>query len=126
MVNNAAYVLENRKMVCMPADAPRVGDRDVLIKMKYCGVCGSDVHFYEHGEPDFPDVYPFILGHEGAGEVVEVGREVTTLKKGDRVAIEPGVPCRVCEWCSSGRYNQCPNVRFPSAPREPGVLRNLV
>lgn len=126
MTNNAVYVTENRKMVYGSADMPKVGAHDVLIKMKFCGVCGSDVHFYEHGEPEFPDVYPFILGHEGAGEVIEVGAAVTHLKVGDRVAIEPGIPCRTCEWCTSGRYNLCPNVVFPSAPREPGILRNYV
>ena len=126
MANRAVYVTENRKMTFGSADMPAVRDRDVLIKMKYCGVCGSDVHFYEHGEPEFPDVYPFILGHEGAGEVVEVGSAVKSLKVGDRVAIEPGIPCRTCEWCVSGRYNLCPNVVFPSAPREQGILREYV
>lgn len=126
MKNSAVYVLENRKMTFRPADMPAVGAHDALIKMKYCGVCGSDVHFYEHGEPEFPDVYPFILGHEGAGEVVEVGAKVTGLKPGDRVCIEPGIPCRTCEWCSTGRYNLCPKVVFPSAPREHGILRNYV
>jgi L-iditol 2-dehydrogenase len=71
MLNNAVYILENRKMAFRPAGMPLTGACDVLIKMKYCGVCGSDVHFYEHCEPEFPDVYPFMLGHEGAGEVVE-------------------------------------------------------
>jgi L-iditol 2-dehydrogenase len=126
MINSAVYVTENRKMVYGSAEMPKVRDNDVLIKMKYCGVCGSDVHFYEHGEPEFPDVYPFILGHEGAGEIVATGPSVTNLKVGDRVAIEPGIPCRTCEWCTGGRYNLCPNVVFPSAPREHGILRNYV
>ncbi|MFN8486809.1 MAG: NAD(P)-dependent alcohol dehydrogenase [Caldilineaceae bacterium] len=126
MINNAVYVIENRKMMFKPAEMPEVRDHDVLIKMKFCGVCGSDVHFYEHGEPEFPDVYPFILGHEGAGEVIETGSAVKHLKVGDRVAIEPGIPCRTCEWCTSGRYNLCPNVVFPSAPRAHGILREYV
>lgn len=126
MTNNAVYVTENRAMVYGEAAMPAVRDHEVLIKMKVCGVCGSDVHFYEHGEPEFPDVYPFILGHEGAGEVVKIGAAVTTLKPGDRVAIEPGIPCRTCEWCVTGRYNLCPNVVFPSAPRAHGILREYV
>lgn len=126
MSNHAVYVTENRRMVYGPAGMPEVKPGDVLIRMRFCGVCGSDVHFYEHGEPEFPDVYPFILGHEGAGEVVAVGSAVTSLKVGDRVAIEPGIPCRRCEWCSGGRYNLCPNVVFPSAPRAHGILRDLV
>jgi len=126
MTNHAAFVLENRKMTFGATQMPTVGDHDALIKMKFCGVCGSDVHFYEHGEPEFPDVYPFILGHEGAGEVVKIGSAVTSLKIGDRVAIEPGIPCRTCQWCTSGRYNLCPEVVFPSAPRAPGILREFV
>lgn len=126
MTNHAVYVTENRTMVYGEAAMPAPRDHEVLIKMKFCGVCGSDVHFYEHGEPEFPDVYPFILGHEGAGEVVATGAAVTDLKPGDRVAIEPGIPCRTCEWCVTGRYNLCPNVVFPSAPRAHGILREYV
>ncbi|MEY4750533.1 MAG: hypothetical protein RIQ60_2747 [Pseudomonadota bacterium] len=125
-INNAVFVTENRKMVFQPTEMPSVGDNDVLIRMKACGVCGSDVHFYEHGEPEFPDVYPFILGHEGAGEIVQVGSAVKHLKAGDRVAMEPGMPCRTCEWCTTGRYHLCPNVIFPSAPRAHGILRNYI
>lgn len=126
MTNHAVYVTENRNMMFGEAGMPAVRDHEVLIRMKVCGVCGSDVHFYEHGEPEFPDVYPFILGHEGAGEVVRVGAAVGTLAVGDRVAIEPGIPCRTCEWCTGGRYNLCPDVVFPSAPRAHGILRDYV
>jgi L-iditol 2-dehydrogenase len=124
--NRAAFVMKNRSIQVMDAPAPAVRPGDVLIKMVYCGVCGSDVHFYEHGEPDFPDVYPFILGHEAAGEVVEVGPGVTTLSVGDRVAMEVGIPCRVCEWCTTGKYNLCPSIVFLSAPRAHGVMRQYV
>lgn len=126
MTNHAVYVTENRNMIFGEADMPAVRDHEVLIRMKVCGICGSDVHFYEHGEPEFPDVYPFILGHEGAGEVVRVGAAVRTLAVGDRVAIEPGIPCRTCEWCTGGHYNLCPDVVFPSAPRAHGILRDYV
>lgn len=126
MKNRAAFVLENRKMEVRDTVMPELRPDEVMIQMKKIGVCGSDVHFYEHGEPEFPDVYPFILGHEGAGEVVEVGSSVKHLKVGDRVCLEPGVPCRVCEWCSSGKYNLCPTVYFPSAPRALGMMRNFI
>lgn len=126
MKNRAAFVLENRKMELRDTVMPELRPDEVMIKMKKIGVCGSDVHFYEHGEPEFPDVYPFILGHEGAGEVVEVGSAVNHLKAGDRVCLEPGVPCRVCEWCTSGKYNLCPTVYFPSAPRALGMMRNFI
>lgn len=126
MKNRAAFVLENRKMEVRDTVMPELRPDEVIIHMKKIGVCGSDVHFYEHGEPEFPDVYPFILGHEGAGEVVEVGAAVNHLKAGDRVCLEPGVPCRVCEWCTSGKYNLCPTVYFPSAPRALGMMRNFI
>lgn len=126
MKNRAAFVLDNRKMEVRDTVMPELHPDEVMIRMKKIGVCGSDVHFYEHGEAEFPDVYPFILGHEGAGEVVEVGAAVSHLKAGDRVCLEPGVPCRVCEWCTSGKYNLCPTVYFPSAPRALGMMRNFI
>lgn len=84
------------------------------------------MHFYEHGEAAFPDVYPFILGHECAGEVVALGEGVTSLKPGDRVAIEPGISCGKCEWCKGGKYNLCPHVKFLSAPTYNGALRQYI
>jgi L-iditol 2-dehydrogenase len=126
MENVAAFVLENRKMEIRPTAMPSLGRDDVLVEMGYCGICGSDLHFYSLGEPDFPDVYPFTPGHELAGEIVEIGANVTTLKIGDRVSLEPGIPCRKCEWCKVGRYNLCANVKFLSYPRTHGGLRKYV
>ena len=126
MGNKAAFVMENRRIemgeTAMPAAAPG----QVLVRMLYCGICGSDVHFYKNGEPEFPDVYPFVIGHEGAGVVVAVGEGVTSHQPGDRVAVEPGIPCRLCEWCVSGRYHLCQSMVFLSAPRAFGVLREYV
>jgi L-iditol 2-dehydrogenase len=126
MENVAAFVLENRKMEIRPTAMPVCAEDEVLVEMGYVGICGSDLHFYSIGEPDFPDVYPFSPGHELAGEIVEVGDKVTALKVGDRVAIEPGIPCRKCEWCKEGRYNLCSNVKFLSYPRTQGGLRKYV
>jgi L-iditol 2-dehydrogenase len=126
MENAAAFVLENRKMEIRPTTMPVCGEDEVLVEMGYVGICGSDLHFYSIGEPDFPDVYPFSPGHELAGEIVEVGHKVTSLKVGDRVALEPGIPCRRCEWCKEGRYNLCANVKFMSYPRTQGGLRKYV
>jgi L-iditol 2-dehydrogenase len=94
--------------------------------MLYCGICGSDMHFYKDGEPEFVNLYPFIIGHEGSGEIVAVGDRVTHVQVGDRVAIEPGIPCRVCEWCTSGRYHLCDKMVFLSAPRANGVMREYI
>ena len=82
-------------------DMPQIGEDDVLIKVKNVGVCGSDIHYYKTGRiGSFVVEKPLILGHECAGEIVEVGGNVKDLKVGDRVAVEPGVPCRKCIYCN--------------------------
>lgn len=90
---------------------------DVKVRMKAIGVCGSDIHYYKTGRIGSMVVqYPFILGHECAGEVVEVGTAVKNLKPGDRVAIEPAVVCGKCDQCLAGRPNTCRNSRFLGCP----------
>jgi L-iditol 2-dehydrogenase len=90
---------------------------DVKIKMKVIGVCGSDIHYYVNGKIGKQVVkYPFPVGHEGAGEVVEVGPGVTTLKPGDRIAIEPAMPCWKCDQCLAGRPHTCRNLKFLGCP----------
>lgn len=75
------------------------------------GICGSDVHYWQHGRiADFVLTAPMVLGHESAGIVTRVGPGVDTHKVGDRVALEPGVPCLKCELCKSGTYNHCEKV----------------
>ena len=91
--------------------------------MRAVGVCGSDVHFYEHGNiGPFVVRAPMVLGHEGAGVVVAVGSNVTSLKPGDRVCMEPGIP----DWSSrasrNGHYNLDPKVRFWATPPIHGCL----
>jgi len=81
------------------------------------------VHYWEHGAiGHFVLKDPMVLGHESAGTVVEVGSKVTTLKNGDRVALEPGYPCRHCGFCLGGRYNLCPDMRFAATPPYDGTL----
>jgi len=104
---------------------PKCGPQDVLVAIKSVGICGSDVHYWTHGRiGDFIVKSPMILGHESSGIVEEVGSSVTTLKKGDRVTLEPGVPCRYCEYCKGGRYNLCPDVQFMATPPVDGSLTN--
>jgi L-iditol 2-dehydrogenase len=84
---------------------PQPGPGEVSIAIGSVGVCGSDVHYYEHGRigPYVVDS-PLVLGHEAGGSVAEVGPGVTALSVGQRVSIEPGVPCRGCAQCLAGRY----------------------
>lgn len=92
-------------------------DKDVMIKMKVIGVCGSDVHYYKSGKIGSQVVsYPFPVGHEGAGEVVRVGTAVTRVKPGDRIAIEPAMPCWECDQCLAGRPNTCRKLKFLGCP----------
>ncbi len=94
-----------------------LNDRDVRIRMKTLGVCGSDIHYYVSGKIGSQVVtYPFTVGHEGAGEVESVGKGVTLVKPGDRIAIEPAMPCWECDQCRAGRPHTCRNLRFLGCP----------
>ncbi|MGI9428366.1 MAG: alcohol dehydrogenase catalytic domain-containing protein, partial [Bythopirellula sp.] len=90
---------------------------DVLVQLGAVGVCGSDIHYYTTGRIGSQVVeYPFAVGHECAGTVVEVGAEVSRVKSGDRVAIEPAMTCGQCDQCQSGRENTCRHNRFLGCP----------
>ena len=92
-------------------------DNDVLIKMLAVGVCGSDIHYYVSGKiGDQVVEYPYAVGHEGAGVVVEVGAKVTSVSPGDKVAIDPAMPCWECDQCKSGRSHTCRNLTFLGCP----------
>ena len=92
-------------------------ETDVLIKMKVVGICGSDIHYYTTGKIGGQIVqYPFPLGHEGAGEVISVGSKVSRVKPGDRIAIEPAMPCGECDQCKADRPHTCRNLRFLGCP----------
>ncbi len=103
------------------------GHGEVRVRVGAVGICGSDVHYVEHGRiGDFVVRAPMVLGHETAGTVDSVGPGVDTLEPGDRVAMEPGVPCDKCEVCRAGRYNLCPDVRFWATPPFHGSLAEYV
>jgi len=117
--NMQAMVLTGiRKMEKIELPMPQITeDTDVLIKMTVVGVCGSDVHYYTLGKIGSQVVqYPFPVGHEGAGIVVEVGPSVTRVKPGDRIAIEPAMPCGQCDQCLVGRPHTCRKLRFLGCP----------
>lgn len=103
------------------------GPGEVQVRVGAVGICGSDVHSYSEGAiGDTPCVYPMVLGHEPAGTVVKTGAGVTGWSPGDRAALEPAIYCYHCEFCRSGRYNVCANIRFLSNPGIPGFFRELV
>lgn len=122
-----AVMLGIGKMGWETRPIPQPKDDEVLVKLEYVGICGSDIHYYENGRiGDFIVQPPFVLGHEPGGTVVEVGKNVTTLKVGDRVALEPGKTCGHCEQCRTGKYNLCPDVQFFATPPVDGVFQEYV
>ena len=108
--------IQQIRMVELP-DPVIINDTDVLIKMQTVGVCGSDVHYYKHGKIGSQVVhFPFALGHEGAGQVFAVGKAVKSLKVGQRIAIEPAMPCGECDQCLTGREHTCRKLKFLGCP----------
>jgi L-iditol 2-dehydrogenase len=106
---------------------PTPGANEVVVEIRSVGICGSDVHYYEHGRiGDFVVSSPMVLGHESSGVVVDRGPGVTAPEIGARVAVEPGVPCGHCEQCRRGNYNLCPNVVFFATPPVDGALARYV
>ncbi len=106
---------------------PEPGPGEVLVRVGSVGVCGSDVHYYEHGRiGPYVVESPLVLGHEAGGEVAAVGDGVSSLTVGQRVSIEPGVPCRSCRQCLAGRYNLCPDVKFFATPPHDGAFGEYV
>jgi len=94
-----------------------------LVRIRAVGVCGSDVHYYVDGRiGDNEAPSPFVLGHEGAGEIAALGAGVEGPPVGTRVAVDPAMPCGHCEVCLEGNPNCCPDVRFASTPPFPGML----
>ncbi|WP_090587605.1 NAD(P)-dependent alcohol dehydrogenase [Arthrobacter subterraneus] len=106
---------------------PPLDDDQVLVQVAAVGVCGSDVHYYEHGRiGDYVVDHPLVLGHELSGRIVAVGATVDPARIGERVAVEPQRPCRVCDQCRQGRYNLCPDIEFYATPPIDGAFTEYV
>ena len=114
----AATLTDIRKMEIREVAPPSIGKgNEVLVKLACVGVCGSDVHYYTTGHIGTQIVeFPFVVGHECAGTVTEVGGEVTRVKPGDKVAVDPAVVCHSCDQCLQGRENTCRELRFLGCP----------
>ncbi|KAI9788831.1 MAG: hypothetical protein M1833_002797 [Piccolia ochrophora] len=123
--SNRSFVLESKgKVKFEDRPVPELASpNDVLINIKQTGICGSDVHYWVSGAiGHFVVRSPMVLGHESAGIVSRVGSGVSSLKVGDRVALEPGVPCRRCTRCKEGHYNLCAEMAFAATPPFDGTL----
>ncbi len=123
----AALMQAVRQMSMGEKDKPACGDNEVLVNVKHVGICGADQEFFKDGYiGGWVLSFPHVLGHEPAGIVAEVGKNVKGLKVGDKVAVEPGKPCFTCPTCRKGLYNLCPDVQFMSVPGVPGAFCDYV
>lgn len=124
----AAFLIKPYNIEIREIEKPEIkNDDEVLIRIKSVGVCGSDVHYYKEGRiGDFVVKEPLILGHESSGIIEKVGENVKNVKEGERVAIEPGIPCRKCDYCKEGKYNLCPDVKFFATPPVNGTFCEYV
>ena len=123
----AAFLTPDGDIELAETDRPSPGPDEVVVAVERVGICGSDLHYYEHGENGGNVVEePIVLGHESAGRVAAAGEAVTDLEVGDRVTVEPGVPCGDCDQCRSGTYNLCSDVTFMGSPPDHGAFREYV
>ncbi len=124
---HVAVLSEPGSFVVEERDKPNPAPDEVLVNVREVGICGSDVHYYEHGRiGDYVVESPLVLGHESAGEVVAVGENADDFEVGDRVTLEPGIPCRHCAHCKRGEYNLCPDVTFMATPPDDGAFAEYV
>ncbi len=110
---------------------PSVKNDEVLIKVKQVGICGSDLSYYRNGKVgDYTPSRPFVLGHEFSGVIIDVGSEVKSLKKNDRVTVDPSMSCGSCEFCQSERSNLCSNMKYLGSamyvPPADGAFREYI
>lgn len=106
---------------------PQLQSDEVMVQVVAVGVCGSDVHYFQHGKlGPYVVEKPIILGHELSGIITAVGEEVSVDRIGQRVAVEPQRPCRTCFQCVAGRYNLCPEIEFFATPPIDGAFCEFV
>lgn len=122
--DNLACVLMKKHDISVHAIPMPVLEADgVFVRVMATGICGSDLHnFSAGGVGGRPVTQPLVMGHESVGEVIAIGDKVTTHKVGDRVAVEPGLPCRKCRNCKEGRMNICLHGKYCGAPGSVGSL----
>jgi L-iditol 2-dehydrogenase len=123
----AAVLKRQGEMAMETLPVPHLEPDQVLVQVAAVGVCGSDVHYYEHGRiGDYVVDHPLILGHELSGRIAAVGTAVDPDRIGQRVAVEPQRPCRKCKQCKAGRYNLCPDIELYATPPIDGAFAEYV
>lgn len=125
----AALYKGPQDLTVIEVDKPVAGPKEILIKVKACATCGTDAKIYNHGHPRL--TAPMIIGHEIAGEIVEIGNEVVGYTVGQRVQVIAAIPCGMCWLCTSGRMTICPNqlsmgYQFPGGFAEYMVIPHEV
>lgn len=137
---NYKYVIKNiyivqtcvlsgvQELSLIERERPTPQDNEALVKIDRVGICGSDIHYYQHGKNSDNSVeFPHVLGHESAGTVVELGEDVTSVCESARVAIEPGISCGECTYCrADGEYHLCKQMRYMSSPPIDGALTEYI
>jgi len=119
-----AAVLEKlERMVVKEVRTPTTGKGEILVRVRSCAVCGSDIRIYHQGNPRVKP--PQIIGHEIAGEIVEAGEKIENFKIGDRVALGADVPCGVCKFCRNGLGNNCP-INYAIGYQFPGGFAEYI
>lgn len=109
----------------VPMPSPREGE--VLIELTAVGICGSDMHYFRIGRIGTQRVgFPLIIGHEPAGIITGIGKNVSTLKEGQRVAVDPAIPCHRCRACARGQFNLCYHLRFLGSPGVSGAFQRFL
>jgi len=126
--NNLAAVLHGiGDLRLEERSVPEPRPNELLIKIQSVGICGSDIHYWQHGRiGNFVVNNPLVLGHESSGIVQKIGSQVEGFSLGDKVALEPGIPCRICAICKVGKYNLCQNVHFLATPPIDGALERYI
>lgn len=123
----ASFLIREGEVEVRDIDLPTLEADEVLVRVASVGVCGSDVHYYQHGKiGPYVVEQPMILGHELSGTIEAVGSAVDPSRVGKRVAVEPQRPCKNCQQCEAGRYNLCPNIEFYATPPIDGAFAEFV
>ncbi|MGB7568455.1 MAG: alcohol dehydrogenase catalytic domain-containing protein [Chitinivibrionales bacterium] len=122
----SAQLIGKKHFEILDAPVPFIRQGQVLVAIKAVGICASDLHYYTDGRiGNQICAFPQVLGHECSGTIAQTVRG-SSFHEGDRVAVEPGLPCGKCEHCKSGHFNLCPDVKFLGMPGMPGAFQEFL